>query len=342
MKALVKSEGREGIWLKDVPEPAYGIDDVFIKVLKTGICGTDIHIYNWDSWAQKTIPIGLVAGHEFVGRIEAVGSNVKHYKAGDIVSAEGHIVCGVCRNCQAGRKHLCTDTVGIGVNRNGAFAEYVAVPADNLWKADAKIPLELYSIYDPLGNAAHTALSFDLVGEDVLIMSAGPIGIMAVAMVKKAGARHVVVSDLNDYRLGLAKKMGATAVVNVTRETLEAAMASLGMVDGFDVGLEMSGAPKGLNSMIAAMAHGGNIAMLGIQPDNTGIDWNTVVFKGLTLRGIYGRVFGETWYKLTSMIQSGMDMSPIITHRFHYTEFQHGFDAMRSGQSGKVVLDWSD
>ena len=340
MKALQKSHAKEGIWLVDVPVPDYGIDDVRIKVLKTGICGTDVHIYNWDAWAQKTIPVGLTAGHEFVGRIEAVGSNVMHYKVGDIVSAEGHIVCGKCRNCLAGRKHLCTDTIGVGVNRDGAFAEYVVIPAENLWKANPRLPLELYAIYDPLGNAAHTALSFDLVGEDVLITGAGPIGVMAVAMAKKAGARHVVVTDINDYRLTLAKDMGATASVNVKNESLENVMATLGMVEGFDVGLEMSGAPAGLNSMIAAMAHGGKMALLGIQPDNTGIDWNAVVFKGLTLRGIYGRVFGETWYKLTSMIESGMNISPVITHRFHYTDFQKGFDVMRSGMSGKVILEW--
>lgn len=342
MKALVKSQSCEGIWLQDVPEPQYGIDDVLIKVMKTGICGTDVHIYNWDSWAKKTIKVPTVAGHEFVGRIETVGSNVKHYNVGELVSAEGHIVCGQCRNCQAGRKHLCTNTLGVGVNRDGAFAEYVAVPAVNLWKADAKLPLELYAIYDPLGNAAHTTLSFDVVGEDVLITGAGPIGIMAAAMAKKAGARYVVITDVNDYRLGLAKKMGADAVVNVGQEKLASATKKLGMTEGFDVGLEMSGNPEALNSMIAAMAHGGKIALLGIQPEETSIDWDAVVFKGLTLRGIYGRVFGETWYKLTAMIQSGMDVSPVITHRFHYTDFQKGFDVMRSGQSGKVVLEWSE
>jgi threonine 3-dehydrogenase len=342
MKALVKSKAEEGIWLQDVPEPTYGIDDVLIKVLKTGICGTDIHIYNWDAWAQKTIKIGTVTGHEFVGRVAAVGSNVKSHKIGDLVSAEGHIVCGYCRNCLAGRRHLCANTLGVGVNRNGAFAEYVVVPDMNMWSCDAKVPAELYAIYDPLGNAAHTALSFDLVGEDVLITGAGPIGAMAVMMAQKAGARYVVVTDINEYRLDLAKKMGATAVVNVKVDKLDEVMKSLGMQEGFDVGLEMSGNPAGLNQMIATMAHGGKIAMLGIQPEPTGIDWNSVVFKGLTIRGIYGRMFGETWYKLTSMIQSGMDISPIITHRFSYRDFQKGFDVMRSGNSGKVILDWSE
>ena len=342
MKALVKSKAAEGIWLEDVPEPTYGIDDVLIKVLKTGICGTDIHIYNWDAWSQKTITIGTVTGHEFVGRIVAVGSNVQSHKVGDLVSAEGHIVCGHCRNCLAGRRHLCANTLGVGVNRNGAFAELVAVPAMNIWNCDAKVPAELYAIYDPLGNAAHTALSFDLVGEDVLITGAGPIGVMAAAMAQKAGARYVVVTDLNDYRLALAKKMGATAAVNVKTEKLEDVMKSLGMQEGFDVGLEMSGSPAGLNQMIATMAHGGKIAMLGIQSEATGIDWNAVVFKGLTIRGIYGRMFGETWYKLTSMIQSGMDITPVITHRFSYKDFQKGFDVMRSGNSGKVILDWSE
>lgn len=342
MKALVKSKAAEGIWLEDVPQPTYGIDDVLIKVLKTGICGTDVHIYNWDSWAQKTIKPGTVIGHEFVGRIVAVGGNVQSHKVGDLVSAEGHIVCGYCRNCLAGRRHLCANTLGVGVNRNGAFAELVSVPAMNIWNCDAKIPLELYAIYDPLGNAAHTALSFDLVGEDVLITGAGPIGVSAVPMAIKAGARYVVVTDINDYRLGLAEKMGATAAINVKNAELRGVMKKLGMTEGFDVGLEMSGNPAGFRQMIDTMAHGGKIAMLGIQPEATGIDWNSVVFKGLTIRGIYGRMFGETWYKLTSMIQSGMDIAQIITHRFSYKDFQKGFDVMRSGNSGKVILDWSE
>ncbi len=342
MKALVKSRAAEGIWLEDVPEPSFGIDDVLIKVLKTGICGTDVHIYNWDSWAQKTIKLGTVIGHEFVGRIVAVGSNVQGHKVGDLVSAEGHIVCGHCRNCLAGRRHLCANTLGVGVNRNGAFAELVAVPSLNIWHCNSQVPLEIYAIYDPLGNAAHTTLAFDLVGEDVLITGAGPIGVSAVAMALKVGARNVVATDINNYRLSLANNMGATAVVNVKTQDLHEVMKSLGMVEGFDVGLEMSGNPDGFRQMVDVMAHGGKIAMLGIQPEATGIDWNSVVFKGLNIRGIYGRMFGETWYKLTSMIQSGMDIGRVITHRFSYKEFQQGFDVMRTGHSGKVILDWSE
>jgi len=342
MKALVKSRAEPGLWLQDVPEPTYGIDDVLIKVLKTGICGTDVHIYNWDSWAQKTIKLGTVIGHEFVGKIAAVGSNVHGLNVGDVVSVEGHIVCGRCRNCLAGRRHLCANTLGVGVNRDGAFAEYVAVPALNVWHCDPKVPLEVYAIFDPLGNAAHTALSYDLVGEDVLITGAGPIGVSAVPMALKAGARFVVVTDVNDYRLGLADKLGATAVVNVASQDLRAVMNSLGMQEGFDVGLEMSGNPAGLRQMIDTMAHGGKIAMLGIQSGETAVDWDAVVFKGLNIRGIYGRMFGETWYKLTSMIRSGMDIGKVITHRFSYKDFQQGFDVMRSGNSGKVILDWSE
>jgi threonine 3-dehydrogenase len=341
MKALVKSHAKEGIWLEDVPIPEYGINDVRIKVLKTGICGTDVHIYNWDSWAQKTIKVPTVAGHEFVGRVEVVGSNVQHIKLGDVVSAEGHIVCGYCRNCMAGRRHLCAHTLGVGVNRDGAFAEYVSVPAVNVWKCHDAIPLEYYAIFDPLGNAAHTALAYDLVGEDVLITGAGPIGAMAASMAKKAGARHVVITDVNDYRLDLAKTMGAVPV-NVTTQNIETVMHDLGMTEGFDVGLEMSGNPQAFGQMIAAMAHGGKIAMLGIQPGQTGIDWDAVVFKGLTIRGIYGRLMFETWYKLSMMMESGLDVAPIITHRFHYSDFQQGFDVMRSGHSGKVILDWSE
>lgn len=340
MKALVKSRGEEGLWLTDVPEPTYGVNDVLIKVLKTGICGTDVHIYNWDSWAQKTIKVPMTAGHEFVGRVVAVGSNVHSVQEGDIVSAEGHIVCGTCRNCMAGRRHYCPNTLGVGVNRDGAFAELVAVPAVNIWHCSPKIPMEQYAIFDPLGNAAHTALAYDLVGEDVLIAGAGPIGMMAVKMARHVGARHVVVTDVNDYRLDLAKKMGATATVNVTKQDLKAVMGELGMTEGFDVGLEMSGNPAALNQMIANMANGGKIAVLGIQPDKTGIDWDAVVFKSLTLKGIYGRLMFETWYKLQSMIESGMNIEPIITHRYSYKDFQKGFDAMRSGQSGKVILDW--
>lgn len=342
MKALVKSQAKEGLWLTDVPMPDYGPNDVLIRVLKTGICGTDVHIYNWDSWAQKTIKVPTIAGHEFVGRVAAVGSNVSgdSIKEGDLVSAEGHIVCGHCRNCLAGRRHLCAHTLGVGVNRDGAFAEYVAVPAVNIWHCSDKIPLETYAIFDPLGNAAHTALSFDLVGEDVLITGAGPIGMMAVKMARTVGARHVVVTDVNDYRLGLAASMGASAVVNVATQDLQSVMDGLGMTEGFDVGLEMSGNPAGLKQMIEVMAHGGKIAMLGIQPTATGVDWDAVVFKGLTIKGIYGRLMFETWYKLQAMIESGMDIQPLITHRFSYTDFEKGFEVMRSGNSGKVILDW--
>lgn len=342
MKALVKSHAKEGIWLEDVPEPTYGANDVLIQVLKTGICGTDVHIYNWDDWAKKTIPVGLTAGHEFVGRVIEVGAGVHNVKVGDIVSAEGHVVCGVCRNCMAGRRHLCPNTKGIGVNINGAFAERVAVPAANVWHCSASVPLEYYAIFDPLGNAAHTALAFDLVGEDVLITGAGPIGIAAVGIAKKAGARHVVITDVNEYRLSLAKAMGASRVVNVATEKLPDVMRELGMNEGFDVGLEMSGNPAALRQMLESMVHGGKIAMLGIQPENTAIDWDIVVFKGLTLQGIYGRQMFETWYKLQSMIQSGMDIAPVITHRFDYANFQEGFDLMRAGKSGKVILTWAE
>ena len=341
MKALVKANAVEGIWLQDVPMPEYGINDVRIRVLKTGICGTDVHIYNWDGWAQKTIKVPTMAGHEFVGRVEAVGSNVRHVAVGDLVSAEGHIICGQCRNCLAGRRHLCANTLGVGVNRDGAFAEYVVVPSLNVWHCNDGIPLEHYAIFDPLGNAAHTALTYDLVGEDVLITGAGPIGAMAAAIARHAGARHVVITDVNDYRLELARALGATPV-NVKTQDLKQVMTGLGMTEGFDVGMEMSGNPAGLNQMIAAMAHGGRIAMLGIQPEKTAIDWDAVVFKGLTIRGIYGRLMFETWYKLTTMLQSGLTIAPVITHRFHYTEFQQGFDVMRSGHSGKVILDWSE
>jgi threonine 3-dehydrogenase len=340
MKALVKSHKKEGIWLEDMPMPEYGPNDVRIKVLKTGICGTDVHIYNWDAWAQKTIQTPLIAGHEFVGRVEAVGGNVHNAKVGDIVSAEGHIVCGVCRNCLAGRRHLCAHTQGVGVNRHGAFAEYVVVPAVNVWHCSPNISLDTYAIFDPLGNAAHTALSFDLVGEDVLITGAGPIGLMAIRMAKAAGARHVVITDVNPYRLALAQRLGATVAANIGETTLGAVMDQLGMTEGFDVGLEMSGNPKALADMIASMTHGGKIAMLGIQPPATGIDWDAVVFKGLTIKGIYGRQMFETWYKLTALIDRGMDVAPLITHRMAYTEFQQGFDIMRSGRSGKVILEW--
>jgi threonine 3-dehydrogenase len=342
MKALVKSRSEQGLWLEDVPEPQLGLNDVLIRVQKTGICGTDLHIYKWDEWAQKTIPVPMVVGHEFVGEVVEVGSNVSDFFAGEIVSAEGHVVCGRCRNCLAGRRHLCAHTQGIGVNRPGAFAEYIAVPQTNVWHHAPDVESDIASIFDPFGNAVHTALSFDVLGEDVLITGAGPIGCMAAAVVKHAGARYVVVTDVNDYRLDLAKKMGATRVVNVTRETLSEVQEQLDMKEGFDVGLEMSGSPAAFESMIEAMCHGGKIAMLGIPSAPMPIDWNKVVFNMLTIKGIYGREMYETWYKMTVMLQSGLDISPVITHRFHYTEFEKGFEAMLSGQSGKVVLDWEN
>ena len=340
MKALVKKKAECGIWLEDVPVPVPGINDVLIKIMKTSICGTDIHIYNWDEWAQKTIPVPMVIGHEFVGRIEKVGGNVHDFKKGDIVSGEGHIVCGHCRNCLAGRRHLCPNTKGVGVNRTGAFAEYLSIPMTNVWYCDPNIPMDVLSCFDPLGNAAHTALSFDVLGEDVLITGAGPIGIMAAAIAKHAGARYTVITDVNPYRLDLAGKMNPTRVVNVAKEKIEDVQRELGMKEGFDVGLEMSGSPEAFRSMIDNMCHGGKIAMLGIPKTNTAIDWNKVIFNSLTLKGIYGREMYETWYKMTSMIQSGLDISPIITHNYDYREFQKGFDVMDSGKSGKVVLDW--
>lgn len=341
MKALVKSKAEEGIWLEEVPVPECGHNDVLIKVKKTAICGTDIHIYNWDKWAQQTIPVPMVVGHEFVGTIETMGSEVQGLALGDRVSAEGHVTCGHCRNCRAGKRHLCRNTIGVGVNRPGCFAEYVCVPASNVFKLTDAISDDVGSILDPLGNAAHTALSFDLVGEDVLITGAGPIGIMAVAIAKHAGARHVVITDLNDYRLDIAAQLGATRTVNVSKEKLEDVMAELQMSEGFDVGLEMSGSPQAFNEMLDKMNHGGNIALLGILPEGTTIDWNMVVFKGLKLKGIYGREMFETWYKMASMLQSNLDISAAITHHFKIDDFQKGFDIMRSGQSGKVILDWS-
>lgn len=343
MKAIVKREAREGLWLENVPEPKYGINDVLLQILKTSICGTDVHIYNWDAWAQKTIPVPMIIGHEFVGRIVAMGSNVSDFQIGDIVSGEGHLVCGRCRNCLAGRRHLCKDTRGIGVNRPGAFAEYFALPVTNVWHADPKIPLEVISCFDPLGNATHTALSFDVLGEDVLITGAGPIGCMAAAIVRHAGARHVVVTDMNPYRLDLARRMGATHTVNL-RDGIPLAEVQrrLDMKEGFDVGLEMSGSPAALRDMIENMCHGGKIALLGIPAGDMQVDWNKVVFNMLTIKGIYGREMYETWYKMTSMIQTGLDISPVITHRFPFREFQRGFDVMRSGQSGKVILEWAE
>jgi len=340
MRAIAKLKAGPGLQLTEVPVPRPDSNDVLIKVKKTSICGTDVHIYNWDHWAEKTIKPPMVIGHEFVGVIEQTGTNVQGFKPGDLVDGEGHIVCGMCRNCLAGRRHLCKDTRGVGVNRDGAFAEYLCIPASNAVHVDPSIPLEVLSCFDPLGNATHTALQFDLVGEDVLITGAGPIGCMATAIARQAGARKVVVTDINADRLTLAKKMGATRVVDVSREKLPDVQQELGMKEGFDVGLEMSGSPRALNDMIDNMSHGGRIALLGIMPDKAAVDWNKVVFNMLTIRGVYGREMYETWYKMTALIQSGLDISPVITHRFHFTDFEQGFDLMRSGRSGKVILNW--
>jgi threonine 3-dehydrogenase len=340
MRAIAKLRAGPGLDLVEVPVPAPGINDVLIKVKKTSICGTDVHIYNWDAWAEKTIKPPMVIGHEFVGVIAGIGSNVQGFKLGDLVDGEGHIVCGQCRNCLAGRRHLCKNTRGVGVNRDGAFAEYLCIPASNAVHVDPAIPLDVLSCFDPLGNAVHTALQYDLVGEDVLITGAGPIGCMATAVAKQAGARLVVVTDVNSARLALAKRMGATRVVDIAKESLSDVQRELGMKEGFDVGLEMSGNPEALAVMIDNMFHGGRIALLGIMPEKAAIDWNKVVFNMLTIRGVYGREMYETWYKMTALIQSGLDISPVITHRMPFTEFQRGFDLMRSGQSGKIVLDW--
>ena len=342
MQALVKRNAAEGLWLEDVPVPECGINDVLIRVDRTGICGTDLHIYNWDAWAQKTIPVPMVVGHEFVGEIVEVGSNVIDFKVGDIVSGEGHVVCGHCRNCMAGRRHLCHDTKGIGVNRPGAFAEYISLPQTNVWYHDVSLDRDVQSIFDPFGNAVHTALQFDVLGEDVLITGAGPIGIMAAAVVRHAGARFVVITDVNPFRLNLAKQMGVTRAVDVRQQSIAEVQQELGMQEGFDVGLEMSGNPTAFRDMLTSMCHGGKIAMLGIPEQEISIDWNTVVFNMLTIKGIYGREMYETWYKMTVMLQSGLDISPVITHRLHYTEYEQGFAAMRSGDSGKVILDWKD
>jgi threonine 3-dehydrogenase len=341
MKALVKAKAERGIWMEDIEKPRVGHNDVLIKVNRTAICGTDIHIFKWDDWAQATIPVPMAVGHEFSGEIVEKGIEVKGYEIGDRVSAEGHITCGYCRNCRAGRRHLCMNTVGVGVNRAGAFAEYIAVPAFNVFKLPDAITDDMASILDPLGNATHTALSFDLVGEDVLITGAGPIGIMAVAIAKHAGARHVVITDVNDYRLDLARKMGATRAINVTSQTIDETMQELGMVEGFDVGMEMSGNPQAFRDLLRTMHHGGKIAILGIPPGDMAIDWNEVIFKGLVLKGVYGREMFETWYKMASMLQSGLDMSPIITHHFDVDEFLPAFELMESGQSGKVILNWA-
>jgi threonine 3-dehydrogenase len=343
MMALVKRQAGRGLWMEDVPHPQVGMNDVLVRVLKTSICGTDVHIYTWDAWAQKTVPVPLVIGHEFVGRIVEVGSNVRDFACGDIVSGEGHLVCGRCRNCLAGRRHLCRDTHGIGVNRPGAFAEYMALPVTNVWVHDASVPLDVASIFDPFGNAVHSALSFDVLGEDVLVTGAGPIGCMAAAVVKHAGARYVVVTDVNPWRLALAKRMGADVAVDVRSERLPDVQRRLGMKEGFDIGLEMSGSASAFRDMLANMAHGGRIAMLGIPPGGTmEIDWNTVIFNMLTIKGIYGREMYETWYKMTSMLQSGLDIAPVITHRLPFTRFEEGFELMLAGRCGKVVLDWSE
>jgi threonine 3-dehydrogenase len=342
MKALVKRKAEPGLWLEDVPVPTIGINDVLIKVLQTGICGTDLHIFNWDAWAQKTIPVPLVIGHEFVGQIVEVGANVKDFHEGEIVSGEGHVVCGRCRNCLAGRRHLCKDTKGVGVNRPGAFAEYLVLPMTNVWCHDPAIPRDVQSIFDPFGNAVHTALSFDVLGEDVLITGAGPIGCMAAAVVRHAGARHVVVTDVNPYRLELAQLLGATLALDVRKCSVAQAQQQLGMKEGFDVGLEMSGNGTAFRELLANMCHGGKIALLGIPESDLAIDWNIVIFNMLTLKGIYGREMYETWYKMTVMLQSGLDIRPVITHRYSFRDFQQAFDTMRSGQCGKVVLTWSE
>ncbi len=341
MKALVKAQPKEGLWLQEIPVPGISHNEVLIKILKTAICGTDVHIYNWDQWSQKNVPVPMHIGHEFVGKVVAVGSHVKDCSPGDLVSGEGHIICGHCRNCLAGRRHLCRDTKGVGVNRPGAFAQYLSIPVTNVWFCDEKIPLDVLACFDPLGNAVHTALTFDILGEDVLITGAGPIGCMAAAIAKHAGARNIVVTDLNPFRLGLAEKAGATRVVNPQKESLANVQKELGMREGFDVAMEMSGSPAAIDDILDNMFHGGKIALLGIQPEQIPMDWNKVVFNMFTIKGIYGRQMFETWYKMTAMVQSGLDISPLITHRFHYTEFQKGFDVMRSGHSGKVILDWS-
>ncbi|UOB72912.1 MULTISPECIES: L-threonine 3-dehydrogenase [unclassified Pseudoalteromonas] len=340
MKALSKLKAEPGIWMTDAPKPEVGHNDLLIKIRKTAICGTDVHIYKWDEWASKTIPTPMVVGHEYVGEVVDMGQEVRGFSVGDRVSGEGHITCGHCRNCRAGRVHLCRNTTGVGVNREGAFAEYLVIPAFNAFKIPDNISDELASIFDPFGNAVHTALSFELVGEDVLITGAGPIGIMAAAVAKHVGARHVVITDVNEYRLELARKMGATRAVNVANEKLEDVMTDLGMTEGFDIGLEMSGVPSAFNSMLNNMNHGGKIAMLGIPPSDMAVDWNQVIFKGLVIKGIYGREMFETWYKMASLIQSGLNLSPIITHQYSVDDFQAGFDMMISGQSGKVILNW--
>jgi threonine 3-dehydrogenase len=341
MKALVKARAEKGLWLQDVPEPTVGINDVLIRVHRTGICGTDVHIYDWDEWAAKKIQAPLVVGHEFVGEIVEVGSNVADFQAGQIVSGEGHVVCGRCRNCLAGRRHLCADSKGVGVDRAGAYAEYVVLPMTNVWVHDAGIDQDVAAIFDPFGNAVHTALSFPTLGEDVLVTGAGPIGIMGAAVARPPGARYVVITDVNPYRLELARKMGVTRAVNPLTTKLEDVQKELGMQEGFDVGLEMSGNPQAFRDMLANMAHGGKIAILGIPAKEMAIDWHTVIFSMLTIKGIYGREMYETWYKMSVMLECGLDIAPVITHCFPHTEFERGFEVMKSGDSGRVVLDWT-
>jgi threonine 3-dehydrogenase len=340
MKSLVKAKREPGIWMQDVPVPEYGVNDVLIKINKTAICGTDIHIYKWDDWAQATIPVPMTVGHEFYGEIVEVGKEVQGLSVGQRVSGEGHITCGFCRNCRAGKRHLCRNTLGVGVNRPGCFAEYLSLPATNVIVLPDNITGDQASILDPLGNATHCALAFDVVGEDVLITGAGPIGIMAVAIMKHIGARHIVITDVNEYRLDLARKMGATRAVNVTREKLDDVVAELGMNEGFDIGLEMSGNPVALNDMMRSMNHGGHVAILGIPPQETAVDWNQVIFKGLVIKGIYGREMFETWYKMIAMLQSGLNIQPVMTHHFPVDQYEQAFQIMASGQSGKVILDW--
>jgi len=342
MKALVKARAEKGLWLQEQPVPKLGKNDVLIKILRTAICGTDVHIYNWDDWARKTIPVPMVVGHEFVGRVAEVGENVQDFKPGDLVSGEGHLVCGHCRNCLAGRRHLCNRTEGVGVNRAGAYAQYLSIPVTNVWYCDPEIPLDILTCFDPLGNAVHTALSFDVLGEDVLITGAGPIGCMAAAIARHAGARHIVVTDVNPFRLALAERLGATLTLDVRTQSVADVQKRLGMKEGFDVAMEMSGNPQALQSILDNMCHGGKIALLGIMSEPYRMDLNQVVFNGLMIKGIYGREMFETWYKMTSMIQTGLDISPVITHRFHYTEYEQAFAVMRSGNSGKVVLNWED
>jgi len=340
MKALIKKSPERGIWMEEVPRPTPGTNDVLIKIHKTAICGTDLHIYKWDEWSQRTIKPPLVAGHEFVGKIVEIGQGVTHYSVGDRVSGEGHITCGHCRNCRAGKRHLCHRTIGIGLHRDGAFAEYLVMPERNVWPVHQDISSDIASFFDPYGNAAHTALSFEMVGEDVLITGAGPIGIMAVAICNFVGARHVVITDVNDYRLELAKKMGASLTLNVTKVNIEDAIKELGMSNGFDVGLEMSGSPAAFNDMLRNMYHGGRIALLGLLPKSTQINWDEIIFKGLHIKGIYGREMFETWYKMTQMLRSGLDISGVLTHRFPVDNFQKAFDIMESGNCGKVILEW--